>query len=126
MPLLFALLGCDGPKGSPSGGCDGAITTVYADEDGDGFGDPATAAEACGTAAGAVTDGTDCDDGDAGVNPDVSEDACDDGVDQDCDGDDPGCALSGEISLGSATRLSSSRANDNTGILVREIGRAHV
>jgi len=64
--------------------------TWYADDDGDGYGDPANASLACdqpsGTVAG-VTDGVafDCDDGSADISP-ADIELCD-GVDNDCDGD---------------------------------------
>jgi predicted outer membrane repeat protein len=56
----------------------------YADADGDGFGDPKTAAVRCEALAGEVENGEDCADGDAAVHPAAGE-VCD-GVDQDCDG----------------------------------------
>ena len=72
--------------------CDGAIDdapvdadTWYADADGDGFGDGASATTACTQPTGFVADQTDCDDGDLGSNPDATE-LCD-GADNDCDGD---------------------------------------
>jgi hypothetical protein len=88
---------CDGVDND----CDGLIddeddsvterSTWYTDADGDGFGDPATGAEACEAPDGSLTDASDCDDGDAAVNPDAGE-ICD-GIDNDCDGlvddDDP-------------------------------------
>ncbi len=62
--------------------------TFYADADGDGFGDAATAAESCEAPAGFVADGSDCDDADAAVNPDADE-VEGDGVDNDCNPDTP-------------------------------------
>ncbi len=60
-------------------------TLRYADGDGDGFGDAATATESCDVLPG-VLDGTDCDDSDPGVSPAAAE-VCDPaGVDEDCDG----------------------------------------
>ena len=76
--------------------CDGAtdeddaadVTTWYADDDADGYGDAATSADACEAPSGYVTitgtHGGDCDDQDASANPGASE-LCD-GVDNDCDG----------------------------------------
>ncbi|MBK7759346.1 MAG: lamin tail domain-containing protein [Deltaproteobacteria bacterium] len=59
--------------------------TTYADEDEDGFGDPAAPLVACEPPAGAVDNAEDCDDGDAEVSPDGVE-TCD-GRDEDCDGE---------------------------------------
>ncbi len=59
-------------------------TTWYADEDGDGYGDPQTSTTACQRPAGYVADATDCDDASADIRPGVSE-RCD-GIDNDCDG----------------------------------------
>jgi hypothetical protein len=55
----------------------------YADEDGDGWGDPATATETCDPSLEWVTVGSDCDDSTALAAPDVIE-LCD-GIDNDCD-----------------------------------------
>ncbi|MCB9766044.1 MAG: putative metal-binding motif-containing protein [Alphaproteobacteria bacterium] len=58
-------------------------STFYMDDDGDGYGDPDDAVQACEAPSGATTDSSDCDDADAAVNPAASE-VCD-GVDNDCD-----------------------------------------
>lgn len=70
--------------------CDGTVdegvtATFFADADGDGWGDPATAVEACAAAAGWVAESGDCDDADVDRSPDADE-LCD-GVDNDCDSD---------------------------------------
>ncbi|MFH1466914.1 MAG: MopE-related protein [Pseudomonadota bacterium] len=73
--------------------CDGEVDEAgatgeaawYADADGDGYGDAATAQTACEAPSGYVADATDCDDGAAGVHPGADEHC--DGVDEDCDGD---------------------------------------
>jgi len=78
---------CDGVDNDCDGTVDAGATdagTWYADTDGDGFGDPATAAASCTAPAGYVADATDCDDGATAVNPAATE-VCD-GVDNDCDG----------------------------------------
>jgi len=62
---------------------DGALSSWYADGDGDGYGDPGSLEEACEAESGQVADGSDCDDEDAGVNPGAGE-LCN-GVDDDCD-----------------------------------------
>lgn len=59
-------------------------STWYTDGDGDSYGDPATATDACSAAADQVADRSDCDDTDALVNP-VAAESCN-GVDDDCDG----------------------------------------
>ncbi|MBK9648576.1 MAG: FG-GAP repeat protein [Deltaproteobacteria bacterium] len=90
---------CDGEDNN----CDGAkdedaadATTYYADEDGDGYGDPAAAVLLCEEAPGLVLDDSDCDDGDDQIHPEATE-VCDD-VDNNCDGltddDDPALDLS--------------------------------
>ncbi len=64
---------------------------VFADDDGDGFGDPFVWQTDCaGTDPGWVADGADCRDTDPAVNPDALE-VCGDGVDNDCDGVALGC-----------------------------------
>ncbi len=79
---------CDGRDNN----CDGVAdedsaadaAAWYADTDGDGFGDPASAVVACATPVGHVGGADDCDDLDAAVNPDAIE-LCN-GIDDDCDG----------------------------------------
>ena len=68
--------------------CDGDIdeglgSTSYADLDGDGYGDPASATTSCEAPAGWVAVGGDCDDAAAAVNPGADE-VCD-SQDNDCD-----------------------------------------
>ena len=69
---------------------------LYADTDGDGFGDASALATVCGTD-GWVADATDCDDGDDAVNPGATE-VCNTGVDEDCDAGTT-CRLEGEVSV---------------------------
>ena len=57
---------------------------VWADGDGDGYGDPLARLRACELPAGYVSNDGDCDDTDAGVSPRADE-TCD-AVDNDCDG----------------------------------------
>jgi hypothetical protein len=61
-----------------------SATSFYSDEDGDGYGDPASVVLACDAPSGAVTDNTDCDDSESDVYPGAVE-TCD-GEDDDCDG----------------------------------------
>src|SRR5690606_966237 len=58
--------------------------TSYADRDGDGYGDPASAMDSCTPIEGRVENGDDCDDDDAAIRPGATE-LCD-AADQDCDG----------------------------------------
>jgi hypothetical protein len=64
---------------------EGVETTVYADADGDGYGDPTVTEEACEPDDGHVSNAEDCDDTDATAYPDAPE-VCD-AIDNDCDGD---------------------------------------
>lgn len=63
---------------------------LYADVDGDGYGDEDAALMACQAPEDFVKNHADCDDGDPTVRPDAEE-VCGDGVDQDCDGVDASC-----------------------------------
>ena len=77
---------CNGADDDCDGTIDedaGEIGTFFADNDGDGFGDPDNAMRGCSQPSGTVEDQTDCDDSDASVNPDGVE-VCN-GVDDDCD-----------------------------------------
>ena len=65
----------------------GAAVSFYADSDGDGYGDPAVAEEACTRPEGFVANADDCDDTSAGAFPGNAE-VWYDGVDGDCAGDD--------------------------------------
>jgi len=56
----------------------------YADNDGDGFGNPQDSILACEQPAGYVDNNLDCDDSNPSINPDATE-VCD-GVDNNCDG----------------------------------------
>ena len=56
---------------------------VYADLDGDGFGDPGSPAQMCEAGPGFVDNAGDCDDTRADINPDAAE-VCN-GLDDDCD-----------------------------------------
>ena len=83
--LAVLLLGaCAQPD--PDGFQDCVRVVRYADLDGDGYGDPGAAQEACPDEAGLVDDATDCDDGDSRVHPGATEEDCTDPVDYDCDG----------------------------------------
>jgi len=86
---------CDGADEDCDGAADDAPVdpaTWFDDADGDGWGDPTSATEACTAPSGTVADDRDCDDTRAAVHPGATE-TCD-GLDDDCDGlvddDDPG------------------------------------
>ena len=85
--LTLAACGSEGDDSAEPGDsgldCE-APATFYADDDDDGYGDPAAPVEACEAPSGTVSDSTDCDDSDAGTHPGATE-FCD-GLDQDCDG----------------------------------------
>ncbi len=78
---------CDGVDNDCDGQVDEDIAYAdwYADEDGDGYGDPDNSVNACQQPDGYLEDSQDCDDGDEDINPEADE-YCD-GVDNDCDGD---------------------------------------
>lgn len=83
--LLFGawlLAGC-APLSGERTRCEAIV--VYDDQDGDSFGNPASAGEACRADEGQVLRGGDCDDADAAVHPGAIE-RCD-GEDRDCDGE---------------------------------------
>ena len=64
---------------------DGDFGVFYADEDGDGYGDPDSAIEACEAPSGYVDNADDCNDGDSSAHGGGAEEICD-GVDNNCDG----------------------------------------
>ncbi len=73
------------------------LTTFYADDDGDGYGDPESTVVRCALPGGYTTDATDCDDAEAQANPGALE-VCEDGIDNDCDGGANECGWADEIS----------------------------
>ena len=77
---------CDGVDNNCDGSIDeGTLSTFYVDADGDTWGDPDSAYEACEMNDGDVTNAGDCDDTDSDIRPESGLDTCD-GVDNDCDG----------------------------------------
>ena len=73
---------CDGIVDADLG--NGAGVDLFADTDGDGFGDPSSPTKGCEGAEGYVTDNTDCDDASADVKPGGAE-LCNE-LDDNCDG----------------------------------------
>ncbi len=107
---------CDGVDDD----CDGDVdeddaldaATWYADNDGDGWGDPDDTVVACDEPPGYGAGAGDCDDTDDDVYPGAHE-VCGDGVDSDCDGADGSC---GDASLGDAdVKLAGLAAGDKAG-----------
>ena len=94
-----------------------ALTTYYADLDGDGFGDPNNSVEACSQPTGYVSDNTDCDDSNGSVYP-GAEEVCD-SIDNDCDTEiDEGLTAGGCVDTdGDTVRDSEDIDDDNDGIL---------
>ena len=77
---------CDGLDNDCNNEIDeGTGGLVYADTDGDGFGDPNNTLDGCDNTDGYVQNGLDCDDSNSNINPNATE-VCDD-VDNNCDGD---------------------------------------
>ena len=108
--------------------CDGAIDEdpvdgdlYYTDADADGYGvEPLTAL--CASEAGFVRIDGDCDDADPGVSPDALE-VCGDGVDEDCDGADARCRVSGSLDMArEGYKLRGEAASDSAGEAVTSRG----
>ena len=107
---------CDGEDQDCDGTVDeGVQTTWYEDTDGDGYGDPETAIEACNPSGDQLAEGDDCDDGSPDVHPDAQE-ICEDGIDQDCDEADRSCTYGGTYELSQAdVKLTSLHGGEDAG-----------
>ena len=87
---------CDGVDNDCDGTIDdGAETEEYwADDDGDGYGNPDETIDACAEPEGYTDDDTDCNDSSSDIHPNAQEIA--DGLDNDCDGEtDEGLDIGG-------------------------------
>ena len=76
----------------------------YRDADGDGYGDAATTISSCEQPPGYISDATDCDDTSAAASPGATE-ICNDGLDNNCNGDETECALSGSFTYTNANAI---------------------
>lgn len=81
---------CDGADNNCNGTTDEelALAPWYADADGDGYGDPLDAIEACGSSNGRVDNALDCDDTDATQQVKAEEEVPYNGIDDNCDPSD--------------------------------------
>ena len=87
---------------------------VYADLDGDGYGDDTAPSTACSTGPDQADRPGDCDDTDPAVNPSARE-ACWTGKDEDCDGDPGFCGPSGAPTTAALTARWWGAAGDRFG-----------
>jgi len=87
LALLLLSASCTPPEKDTATNCD---TLLFADADGDGFGDLGTSTLGCEGDPGWALHSGDCDDGDPAVHPEATE-VCN-GIDDNCDGaTDEGC-----------------------------------
>jgi len=86
-------------------------TDFYADDDGDGYGDPDDIRPACEVSEGVVDNTADCNDDNPDIHPDAQE-VCDD-ADNDCDGDIDDADTSVDTSTG--TEFYADRDSDGEG-----------
>src|SRR5436190_3055976 len=85
---MTSSLACANPKGVKSNVIAVTVTalsTYYADVDGDGYGNPASMVQACAAPIGYVSNNSDCDDTNAAIHPGTTE-VCGNGIDDNCNG----------------------------------------
>ncbi|MCB9777299.1 MAG: FG-GAP repeat protein [Alphaproteobacteria bacterium] len=96
--------------------------TYYKDGDGDGYGDPSSEIATCSRPPGFVEDGTDCADDDPTTNPGAPE-ICNDGADNNCNGQEGECDLSGDVYLTDAAGIWAGEAGgDQAGYALSSAG----
>jgi hypothetical protein len=99
-----------------------ALTTWYADVDGDEFGDDTDTQSSCTQPTGYVSEPGDCNDSSTAINPDAAE-TCNDDIDSDCDTNnaDNSDACDGDLSTADAT-ITGESAGDVFGYTVSHAG----
>ena len=104
---------CDGKDNDCNGNVDDGLTTYtfYADNDGDGLGDPNNTVEDCAQPAGYVTNNEDCDDSNASVGPERVFYA---DTDRDRYGDPDNTVTACTAPIGYVTRAGDCDDNNNT------------
>jgi hypothetical protein len=97
--------------------------TLYADNDGDGYGDPDDTVQSCETELhGFSNNADDCNDDETAVNPEAFE-ICNDGLDNDCSGEAVACRLSGgEVVSGSEALFEGGQSYDYIGSAFSGVG----
>lgn len=108
---------CDAVIDEPGDGGD----TYYRDADGDGYGDQSSTITACDRPPGYITVADDCDDTTALSNPGNAE-ICNDGIDNNCNGDDTECQLSGDQPLAAAPAVLTGATNGDKAGTVFDAG----
>jgi hypothetical protein len=106
---------CDGLTDAADPSVTGTVA-AWADADGDGYGDPDVPGEVCPGTAGWADNAGDCDDTEELAWTGATE-TCEDGADNDCDGLDDRCALSGALGLANAdAKLTGDGSLDYAGV----------